>query len=830
MAELFKACSGQAPTPLEEENRALAREAAAQGMVLLKNDGALPLREGRVALYGSGARMTVSGGTGSGQVRVRCTVSIEKGLEEAGFEIASRGWLDRFDRFYADTYESYRQEMERRCEGLRDFKAIQRAVEPFEHPMGIPILPGDIADCERAIYVLARQAGEGHDREVRPGDYLLGEVERENLKTLSAAYKKLVVVVNAGAEIDLSFMDELRVDALVYCAQPGEEGGSALADLLSGRENFSGKLSAAWARRYADRPTAGNYSRAGGEARRQEYREDIYVGYRYFDSFGVAPRFAFGFGLSYTRFELAFEGLEREEGRLTLTARVTNAGAVPGRETAQLYASVPFGETGAEYKRLVAFAKTKLLAGGESEILALTVPLKALACYDGGRSAWVLRGGEYVLRLGNACDSTVPVCTLTLAEEAVIEQCRRLCAPVEPIDALRAPARTAESLPGLPSYGLEPCVARCVTHSYGAPEAGGSALAAALGRDELVSLVVGGGTGGGGENPVAALGASGSTTGALWETRGIPNVILADGPAGLNLSAQVVELPNGELRAARTPETLSAYRRYLFGFNRAALTRRMADPAEGVMRYQYATEWPCARLLAQSFDTALLERVGRAVGAEMAAFGVSVWLAPGMNILRDPLCGRSFEYYSEDPLLSGKLAAAVTRGVQSRPGRAVSLKHFAANSCELERNQSDSVLSERALREIYLSGFELAVREGAPLTVMAAYNKINGVYCTNSRELLDGILRGEWGFTGLVMSDWDAMKAKAAGDCTVPLSADVQKAHAAGCDLVMPGRADQREALRLGLESGRVDISDLRRSAGRVLALIRRTAELPVGE
>lgn len=826
MAQIFKAAYKDTPTQLELANRALAREAAAAGCVLLiNNNGALPLRDRRVALYGSGARMTVSGGTGSGQVRVRYAVDIARGLEEAGFEIASSSWLDRFDKFYADAYETYRMEMERRCEGLRDFRAIQHAVTPFRHPAGMSVLAGDIADCESAIYILARQAGEGHDREVTPGDYLLDDVERENLETLSAAYKTLIVVVNSGAEIDLSFLDSVRVDALVYCAQPGEEGGSALADLLAGKENFSGKLSASWAIRFEDYPSSANYSYFSPDQRRQDYNEGIYVGYRYFDTFGVKPRFAFGFGLSYTSFAIDPGEAKVSKGQVSLGVCVVNTGSVPGRETVQLYASVPLGEAGAEYQRLVAFGKTGTLMPGESENVLMSAPFKALSCYDEVRSAWVLRAGEYVLRVGNASDNTAPVCILTLKEDCIIEQCRSFCTPAEFIAEMNPPRRKAEQFPDLQHIPLDSCLSECITHDYTVEDCDYDPLAASMSTEELITLTVGGGTGGGAENPVAAIGASGSTTGALWDAHGIPNIILSDGPAGLNLTAQVVELPNGELRAARTPETLRAYRRYLFGFNRVVLTRRMADPSEGVMRYQYASEWPCARLIAQSFDIELAERVGHAVGLEMEAFGISVWLAPGMNILRTPLCGRAFEYYSEDPLLSGRLAAAVARGVQSIPGRAVCIKHFAANSCELARNQSSSNMDERTLREIYLRGFEIAVSEGRPMSVMAAYNKINGVYCTNSRELLTSILRCEWGFDGLVMSDWDAMKASK-DDCTAPASSDVMLAAAAGCDLVMPGRADQREALRLGFKEGKVNISDLRRAASRVLRLIRRTAEI----
>ena len=816
----IKAPTTKDASALELKNRALARRAAAEGFVLLENDGSLPLKEKRIALYGAGARMTVKGGTGSGAVRERYSVTIEQGLINAGYEIASTPWLDRFDRFYADTYETYRQEQEERVKGMQNFYQILGTVQPFRHPTGIPITEEDVAAsaCDTAIYVLARQAGEGNDRVDEQGDYRLDNIEQENLKFVSAHYKNLIVIVNCGGVIDLSFMDTLHVSALVYFVQGGEEGGNALADVLSGKRNFSGRLATSWAYRFEDLPSNSTYSYLGGDRYNQEYNEGIYVGYRFFDSFGVKPRYRFGYGLSYTSFETRCEGLETENGAVKLSAAVTNTGAVSGRETVLCYAAVPFGETGAEAKRLVAFGKTKDLQPGESEILTLRIPLRELSCYDEGKAAWMLRDGDYVLSLGE-----MPCAVLTLGEEKILEQCVHVCPPQHEIREIIPPAREEINTDGLPRCALESAVPEKFVHSYETPQCG-DALTNSMSPEQLIRLVVGGGTSN--KNlQVEAMGASGTTTPDLYESLGIPNVILSDGPAGLNLTSQIVELPDGSTKAARVSENLEAYKRYFFGFAGMALKSQMADPAEGTVHYQYATAWPCSQLLAQSFDVALLEEVGDAVGAEMEAFGVTVWLAPGMNIHRNPLCGRTFEYYSEDPLVSGKLAAAIVRGVQSHPGKGMSVKHFAANNCELERNMSSSNLSERTLRELYLRGFEIAVKESAPMTVMAAYNKINGVYCTNNYDLLVRVLRNEWGFEGLVMSDWDSMRASRE-DCTVPASGDVQKAPSAQCDLIMPGRPDQLDALQKGLESGMVQLADLRRSAARVLQMVRQNTIL----
>ena len=806
-------------TELETKNRALARQAAAEGMVLLANNGVLPLREKEIALYGAGARMTVKGGRGSGEVRNRGNVSIAQGLEKAGYSILTTAWLDAFDAYYRDTYEAYRQEMEKRVEGIREFFKIQRAITPFMEPNSMPITEKDVAACDTAIYVLSRQAGEGHDRKYEEGDFLLTGAEKDNLRFLRAHYRELIVIVNVGGMVDLSFMDEMPVSALIYFTQGGEEGGSALADLLSGKVNFSGRLTSTWPMKYEDVPSAGTYSGFSADILEQDYTEGIYVGYRYFDTFGVKPRYAFGYGLSYTTFDIRYQDVLLQKDRITVQAEVTNSGKAAGREVAQLYASVPFGG-GSEYKRLAAFQKTRLLQPGESEKVELVFSCRDLSVYDEEKSAWLLRAGAYVLRLGSAADSTCPVCVLTLEQEALLERCAPICPMSRPVEEIRPPRRDEEACDGQPRAALDAFVPETVRHRYERPEETPDKLISAMTDEQLVNLVIGGST-----RPeiqqVTALGASGTTTGRLYDDCGIPNVILSDGPAGLNLSSHVVQMPDGGVRAAKVPQNLEAYKRYLFGFNRIALTSQMVKPEDGESHYQYATAWPCSMLLAQSFDPELLERVGDGVGREMEAFGVTVWLAPGMNIHRNPLCGRTFEYYSEDPLISGRMAAAIVRGVQKHPGKGMSVKHFAANSCELERNRSSSNVHERALREIYLRGFEIAVRESAPMTVMAAYNRVNGLHCVNNYDLLVKVLRNEWGYAGLVMSDWDSMKADPQ-DCRKAATGDVEKAHAAQCDLVCPGREDQHQALLQGLQDGKVSRRDLERSAARVLGMIRR--------
>lgn len=824
MKTIIKAGTNLKPSAVELAGRELAGQAAAEGFVLLENDGALPLKRQKIALYGSGARKTVKGGTGSGAVRERYSVTIEQGLLNAGLKITTTDWLDRFDRYYQETYASYCEDVEQRVTGIRDFHTILGLCGRFEHPTGIPVTGEDIENSrtDTAIYVLARQAGEGQDREDKQGDYRLDDLEKENLKRVSEGYSDFIVVINCGGVLDVSFLDEIHVSALVYYSQGGEEGGNALADVLTGRENFSGHLATGWAYDFGDIPSNSTYSYLGRDPYVQEYNEGIYVGYRYFESFGVAPRYAFGYGLSYTTFHTELTHISQVKDRILLDITVRNTGDRAGKEVALCYAAIPFGTDGAEAKRLAAFQKTDTIEPGELWRSTMEVPLDALTKYREKSASWFLEAGDYLLHLGGAVNRTEPAAVLSLKQEFTTELCTPVCRPERPVEEIVPPARQQEKVDsGVPRLELDLTGLETVTHSYDDPveeDNEYTSLADKMTVRQLATLVCGGGTSPG-VMQVSAPGASGSTTGELYEEWGIPNVILADGPAGLNLTGQVVELPDGSIRAANVPENLENYKRYLFGFNKVALTSRMARPEDGTPHYQYATAWPCSQLLAQTFHTELMERIGDTVGREMEQFGVTVWLAPGMNIHRNPLCGRTFEYYSEDPLVSGKMAAALVRGVQSHPGRAMSIKHFAANSCELNRNESSSNLSERALREIYLKGFAIAVKESSPRTVMAAYNKINGVYATNNRDLLVKVLRQEWGFQGLVMSDWDAMKAQR-DDCGKAATGDILKAHAAQCDLVMPGRADQIEALVKGVEQGEVDVADLKRSAVRVLKLV----------
>ncbi|MBD5460606.1 MAG: beta-glucosidase [Lachnospiraceae bacterium] len=751
----------------EQEHKALARRAAAEGIVLLKNDGVLPLTGRIVALYGPGSRMTVKGGSGSGDVHERHSVTIEEGLRNAGFLFPTTLWMDRFENKYNDDVTAWRQDVENKIKGftplrtMRMFDVIHENPMPF--PACTPILTDELTDkTDTAIYVLSRQAGEGKDRRVEKGDYLLSDLETESLKTLSAHYKRLILVLNCGGVIDLSVLDETRIDAVFFYGQGGMEGGNALADLLTGKAAPCGKLTDTWAMRYEDYPCADTFSYRNGDLDNEEYSEGIYVGYRWFDKNGIKPRYPFGFGLSYTTFEMTSEQATDH----TVTVTVKNTGNFGGKEVLQLYVAKPDGRIDHEKRGLAAFAKTRLLQPGESTTVTLPIDLKDIAAFDENKSAFVLEKGEYRLILND-----MPCGSVTLEDETIIEK-------VNPIGSGKN------------------------TKPYRRPFSEKvSALLRTLSDREKIKLVTGGGYALKAYNNV--MGAAGRTCTGLLK-KGIPNIVLADGPAGLNVNQSVVIMKDG---TPRYPDGLPED--WKWGWLKHFERFVKAKPGKGRPVYRYMTAWPSETVLAQSWDTKLMEEVGRAVGKEMLEIGVSVWLAPGLNIHRNPLCGRNFEYYSEDPILSGKMAASVTRGVQSRGGIGVTVKHFCCNNQEDNRSTVSENVSQRALRELYLRGFRIAVTEGGPWTVMTGYNRVNGVHVCNNYDFCTRILRQEWGFDGVVMSDWNATD---------------QCSHAeavnAGNDLIMPGSKAVEKALQKALKEGTLNRDALNTSAGRILEMI----------
>ncbi len=790
----------------EKNHKALARRAAAEGFVLLKNDGVLPLKGRSVALYGSGSRMTVKGGSGSGDVRERHSVTIEEGLKNAGFQFPTTAWMDRFAGKYQSDMDAWKRRVDEKIKGYSVFRTMDMFNEigqnPKPYPACTPILPDELTDqTDTAIYVLSRQAGEGFDRRCEKGDYMLSDMETESLKLLSQHYEKLILVINCGSVMDLSVLEETRIDAVIYYAQGGMEGGNALADVLTGKVSPCGKLTDTWAYHYAEYPCADTFSHRNGDLEQEDYREDIYVGYRWFDAFGIKPRYPFGYGLSYTEFATRVVETKVEGSSIEVMVAVTNVGAYPGREVVQLYLQKPCIAAGCEVKALAAFGKTKLLQPGQTDTLRLQFDIRDLAVYDEQRETFWLPGGEYGLLLGTDAENAAPCAVLTLAESIIVEEAK-VIVPKARSFALLCPAQQERS------YGEElPRFALRVTPLEKKPFTGEvspkiRSLFPKLTDDDKIKLVVGGGYSIQCYNNV--LGAAGRTCTQLLG-KGIPNIVLSDGPAGLNVMPETaIAVGDG---TPRYPDGLPEEWNWGWLKKFGKLVKFLPGKIRNI--YRYMTAWPSETLLAQTWDISLLEEIGRAIGTEMLETGISVWLAPGLNIHRNPLCGRNFEYYSEDPLISGAMAAAVTRGVQSVGGVGVSVKHFCCNNQEDNRIQVSANVSQRALREIYLRAFRYALRDGKPWTVMSSYNRVNSLYVCNNPELLNRVLRQEWSYEGTVMSDWNATN-----QCSHAAAVN------AGNDLIMPGDGNVRKALQKALAEGTLDRDALNTSAARVLELV----------
>lgn len=812
MELITKASYEQEPNQRELENLHVAYKAACEAMVLLKNDGTLPLKTKKVALYGPGAAMTVKGGTGSGEVNERHSVSILEGLENRGFEVTTHDWIHRFGVAFAQAEKANREEKRKQLNILKINTIMEAMFSSFFLPDGVTITEQDVtdSDTDSCIYVLSRQAGEGGDRKMEKGDFLLSDAEKENIRICAEKYAHFVLVINCGSAMDMAFVDEIPgINAILYICQLGSEGGHAFADVISGAVTPSGKLADTWAKQYGDIPFGDAYSYLNGDLQNEYYKEGIYVGYRYFDSFGVEPAYPFGFGLSYTDFDIQSSGVAMEGRQVIVKAAVTNVGdTYRGKEVAQLYLSAPNGALHKEYQSLAAFAKTRTLAPGQRQSLELRFDLGAMASYRESDNAYVLEQGEYILRLGNCSRNTVAIGALVLDHEIVISRHQGICPQQEPMEELNAPAHPEDELgAGLPKIYADCGAFETVSYTYETPEICADPwvhqFMNRLSVSEMVDIVVGIGMFGG-ETRFNLPGSVGNTTSKFWD-RGLANVALCDGPAGLRIQKRSTVGKNGKVKPVEM--AMSIFEAFP-GFVKKLMK---GDPEKEPVIYQYTTAFPVAAALAQTWNTELLHRVGNAVYREMKEYGCTYWLAPAINIHRNPLCGRNFEYFSEDPRLTGLMAAAMIQGVQQEDGFYVTVKHFACNNQEDNRNYVSSNLSERALREIYLRGFELTVREGGAKGIMTSYNKVNGVYAPNSYDLCTKVLRNEWGFEGVVMTDWFS---------TGSGKGDTAQCMKAGNDLIMPGGGSYKKEILKGIKDGRITVEELRRCCGNVVKAI----------
>ena len=792
----------------EIEHNRVIRSQAAECALFLKRNNDFPLTAPcKIALYGNGARRTIKGGTGSGDVNVRTSVSVEKGLENAGFTITTKAWLDAYDAAYIKAREAFISEIKTKAKKLHTNAIMlgMGAVMPepsYKFPLN--------GEGDTAVYVLSRICGEGNDRQNIPGDMKLSDTELRDILSLSRQYEKFMLVLNVGGMMDLSsLLDEgdEAPDNILLLSQLGAQTGDIFADILLGKADPSGKLASTWSP-LKDFREAGTF----GDADETYYNEGIYVGYRYFDSTGKKAVFPFGFGLSYTDFQISpggvflCEGSTVENGpEILVTASVANIGAYPGKAVAELYVSSPEGTLDQPYQALAAFTKTEVIQPGRFENVGLRFLMRDIASYDTASASWILEAGDYIIRLGKSSTDTEIVGIIRLQDTVITEKVKNACGTPGFTDWKPETKRTDELPENVRVLSLSKDLFHVNEVRYDAEEEIAPEVEA-LNDSELAYLLTGAFDPKGGALSIVGnvglhvAGAAGEST-SLLEKKGFRPLVMADGPAGLRISSRYFRDKKGEVHAM-DGGVAALVGEYLPKAAVKVLSLLQKKPGKNDrIQEQYATSIPIGTAIAQSWNPAFARNAGDIVGSEMVRFGIDLWLAPALNIHRDPRCGRNFEYYSEDPLLSGCMAAAITKGVQSHLGRGVTIKHYAANNQETNRFGNNSNVSERAMREIYLRGFGICIKEARPLAVMSSYNLLNGVHTSERGDLGNDILRAEFGFHGILMTDWIVRLMMKGGKYGPP---DAWKIIAAGGDIVMPGSKEDHESILNAIKEKRL--------------------------
>ena len=737
-----------------KEHIDLSRKAACEGMVLLKNTSkVLPIKRGtKIAVFGKGQYDYVKGGGGSGDVTVEYVRNIYDGLKIKEAE----GKVSVFDGLI----DFYEREMESQYAAGKELG--KTTVEP-EVPQNL--LNQAKAFANTAIITISRFSGEDSDRRGEPsvGDFYLSKQEEKMIRDVCENFKNVIAVINSGAQTDTEwYRSNDKISAVLYAWQGGMEGGLAIADILCGDVNPSGKLVDTFAKRLTDYPSTESFKESKTYVK---YYEDIYVGYRYFETIGTAydrVTYPFGFGLSYTEFEINNVNVKIENEIIKVKADVTNTGEVSGKEVVQVYYSAPQGKLGKSKYELAAFKKTKELEPGETRTVFMEFDIKDMSSYDDTgkvcESAYVLEKGTYSFYVGNSIRNTQKAqYEYEVEEDTVIKQLTRQCAPKD----LEKRMLSDGNFENLASYEnnvyenhyiantAEPPKEKAMLEDVVCGRVSMDEFIAQFSDEQLAELTYG--------KPDMGV-ANTAGMGDLKEF-GIPNVMTADGPAGLRI-------------------TLGR------GIN--------------------TTAFPCATLLACTWEPELVYNIGAAGAQEVKENNIGIWLTPGLNIHRNPLCGRNFEYFSEDPLISGKMAAAMVNGIQSQHISACA-KHFCANNKEENRSHCDSILSERALREIYLKGFEICVKESQPWMIMTAFNMVNGVYTSENHDTVTSILRNEWGYEGMVTTDWETP--------TNPC-----KEIKAGNDMRMP--YGDRDTITTALKNGEISRAEIEVCVKRILEMI----------
>lgn len=796
----------------EKQHVEALREYLPECTVLLRNEKDFRVSQpGKVALFGNGVRHTRKGGTGSGEVNSHYWNTVEKAFQERGFENTTCAWLDAYDAVLDASKKAFVRNTKKEAKAHHKFYLFYSMGMTRPEPVFDIPLKGE---GELALYVLTRVSGEGNDRHFTSGDVLLTQSEIDAIHELDRRFDKFLLVLNVGGPVDLSPV--MDVSNILVLSQLGVDTADALVDIVLGKANPSGRLATTWAK-------ADDYQSIGdfGAWDDTYYREGIYVGYRYFASAKVKPLFPFGYGLSFTTFSQSVENVRIDGSIVNVSVHVRNTGKEAGKETIQLYVSVPSGNLDQPANVLATFAKTSCLKAGTGDVLHLHFDLKELASFSEAQSSYILEKGDYILQLGKNSMDVENMAVLRLEQSVLVKKVKAFSPKMDITDAVFA--KEPSNTEGLPVFAVdakafEPTLVSYEQAEDDCPEINN------LTDDELIHLNVGQFSDGGlasviGEASDSVCGAAGETS-SIAKAKGIPTLVMADGPAGLRLAKDYFRDEKGHHSIGKV--LFEGFDELAGPVIRFALKLITPKPKkDSQILHQYCTAIPIGTAIAQSFNVDFAKLCGDIIGSEMEIFGVHLWLAPAINIHRSILCGRNFEYYSEDPLLTGKIAASITNAVQSHKGCGVTIKHYAANSQETNRYANNSVVSERALRDIYLKAFEIVVRESHPMAVMTSYNLLNGVHTSENRALVEDVLRCDFGFDGFVMTDWvvSVMAPGKESKYGAPVACNVANA---GNDVFMPGSQAEIDDLAAGLKDGRISRTQLAHNARRVIRVIRR--------
>ena len=701
---------------LSKELAQLSRQAAADGIVLLKNNNILPLQKNQeIAVFGRCAIDYFYVGNGSGgEVIAPYKINLMDGLDNLGI------------KYNKDLYAIYEKWTKENPE--KEATQYEWGGWPKSYPE-MPVTKETIdtgKSSDIAVLVIGRCAGEDRDSLLEKGSFYLTDQELEILDNITNSFDKTIVIINSGNIIDFSWYEKYqqKISAVLYAWQGGQESGNALADVLSGATNPSGKMPVTVATRYEDYPTAKNF----GNKEFNNYEEDIFVGYRYFESFAKEKvLFPFGFGLSYTNFTIEASAFKPSPTEVVLSINVKNTGSITGKTVTQYYFSAPQGQLGKSAIELLGFRKTEDIKAGEELKKSFSFQISDMKAFDdsgitGHKNAYVLESGEYKIYAGTSVRDIVLLGTVTIDNLTVVEQLEEIAAPVSDLNRLVAVQNSDGTLSE--KYQLAP---KRVTSL----------------KDRILANM---------PKPIEQTGdkgyklddvKSGKVTMEQFVAQLDINDLEALTRGDFTMNSPLGILGNAGVYGGNTEK--------LRGMGVIPITN--TDGPSGIRLRYVCSLMPCGMNLAATWDKELVGQLMTLHGQELAMRGSNVLLSPGMNIIRDPLCGRNFEYFSEDPHLSGKMGAAVTIGVQ-RSGRSACPKHFVCNNQEAHRIINDSRLSQRALREIYLRGFEITIKEATPHNIMTSYNKINNVWGHYHYDICTHVLRGEWGYKGMIVTDW----------------------------------------------------------------------------